>query len=464
MPAKRTLHLVSLGCPKNRVDSEVMLGIAAQLGFAHVDDPARADVIVVNTCGFIDDAKKESIDTILELARFKKDGVCSRLVVAGCLAQRYAAELAADIPELDHLIGSGDVLQIGAALDGSAPRVAVQSAPGTLIEASAPRVLSSSAASAYVKIAEGCDRQCAFCIIPSIRGNHRSRTIEDVVTEVESLVAQGVLEVNLVSQDTVSFGRDRGAEQSLAELVRRAADVNGIRWLRVHYLYPDALDDELIDLLANHPSVVPYVDMPMQHASDAVLKRMRRGHGAKRLRAIVERLRTKIPNLAFRSAFIVGFPGETDEAFGELCDFVKWARFDHVGVFRYSDEENTHAVTLSDKVSKRVAYNRFRKLMAVQRRIAREVNRKRIGTRVRVLVEGASDEHEWVLSGRHAGQAPEIDGQVYFTESDVQAGQLWDAEVVEATDYDLVVRVVGDRPIAESRAKRAARVVLPVMR
>ena len=454
-----TFHVVSLGCPKNTVDAEVMLGHAHARGMRPVDDPTEADIIVVNTCGFIEPAKKESIDTIFNLAQLKDAGRCKRIVVTGCLVQRYARELSEQMPEIDFLVGTGDVLHVADAMEGKGQRLHVGAAEGFLSDAATPRMLSKAGPSAFVKIAEGCDRQCAFCVIPRIKGKHRSRSIDDVVREVEQLVGQGVIEVNLVSQDTLAFGRDR--DTTLADLVRRVADVDGLKWLRLLYLYPDELDDALLDLLANHESVVPYVDMPMQHASDSVLRRMRRGHRASRLRRIVERLRKRVPNVSLRSAFIVGFPGETDEEFEELVSFIQWASFDHVGVFRYSDEEDTAAVDMGAKVASRTSYNRFRRLMSVQRKISQTNNRKRKGQRVQVLVEGPSEEHAWVLAGRHAGQAPEIDGQVFFTESDVSAGQLWWAEVQDASDYDLVVRAVGDAPLATSRPKR--RISLPMI-
>jgi ribosomal protein S12 methylthiotransferase len=455
-----TFHIVSLGCPKNTVDAEVMLGHASARGLRPVEDPADADILVVNTCGFIEPAKKESIDTIFSLAQHKTSGRCQRLVVTGCLTQRYANDIADQIPEIDFLVGTGDVLHVADAMEGKGTRIHVGPAQGFLSTASTPRMLSRASASAYVKIAEGCDRHCAFCVIPKIKGPHRSRSIDDIVKEAEQLVDQGVIELNLVSQDTLVYGRDLEKSSTLPALVRRLADVKGLHWVRLLYLYPDELDDALIDLLANHPNVVPYVDMPMQHASSAVLKRMRRGHGERRLRRIVERLRKGVPNLSLRSAFIVGFPGETDEEFEELLSFLTWARFDHVGVFRYSDEEDTTAVGLSRKVGASTSYNRFRKLMAAQRKISRANNRRRKGQRVQVLVEGPSAEHAWVLSGRHAGQAPEIDGQVLFTESDVAPGQIWWADVKEAMDYDLVVRTVGDGPLAASRL----RLSLPVLK
>lgn len=454
-----TFHVVSLGCPKNTTDAEIMLGHAHARGLLPVEDPSDAEVIVVNTCGFIEPAKKESIDTIFRLASLKATGRCRRIVVTGCLAQRYARELADEVPEIDFLVGTGDVLHVADAMQGKGDRVHVGAAEGFLADAATPRIRSTSGPSAYVKIAEGCNRRCAFCVIPRIKGRHRSRSVDDVVEEARRLVDDGVLEINLVSQDTLAFGSDRG--ERLSDLVRRVADVDGLRWVRLLYLYPDELDDALLDLLAGHERVVPYVDMPMQHASDGVLRRMRRGHGERRLRAIVQRLRERVPHVSLRSAFIVGFPGETDAEFEQLVSFVRWAQLDHVGVFRYSDEEDTAAVGLAAKVPARTSYNRFRRLMSVQRRISRANNRRRVGRRLQVLVEGPSQEHAWVLAGRHAGQAPEVDGQVLFTESDVAPGELWWAEVDQAADYDLVVRVVGDGPLARSRTPR--RVVLPVL-
>jgi ribosomal protein S12 methylthiotransferase len=455
--------MVSLGCPKNRVDSEIMLGAATQSGYDLVSDPSQARVIVVNTCGFIESAKRESIDAIFEMASHKEHGACERLVVTGCLAQRHHAELAAQIPEIDHLLGSGDLMRLGEVLRGKASRDLVGGAAGYLVHATDRRVLSTGRASAYVKIAEGCDRQCAFCVIPILRGKHRSRPIEDVVREVEQLAAQGVFEINLVSQDTTVYGRDLAgrARQSLADLVKRVADVPGIRWVRILYLYPDDLDDALLELLGGHPNVLPYVDMPMQHASDSVLKRMRRGHSKARLRKTIERLRTRIAKLTLRTAFIVGFPGETADDFEQLVEFVQWARFDRLGVFRYSDETDAPSFAMSNKVASRESYNRARRLMAVQRPIARSANRSLLGSSVQVLVEGASQEHELVMAGRHAGQAPDIDGQVWFTDSEVVTGQLWNAKVVQATDYDLVVETLGSPLITPAKSK--ARRGLPVI-
>lgn len=437
MSAKR-VHFVSLGCPKNRVDSEVMLGTARDEGYEHVSDASEAEIIVVNTCGFIDAAKQESIDTILEMAGQKKTGACKKLVVTGCLSQRYAPELAVELPEVDHFLGSSDMPKIRQVLREEADRMLVGNPADWVVSASEPRTLSTRGASAYVKIAEGCNRNCSFCVIPNLRGKQRSRTIGDVVREVEQLVARGVLEVNLVSQDTIAYGRDRKDGSNLRDLVQRVADVSGLKWLRIFYLYPEKMDDGLIELIADHPTIVPYVDMPLQHAADGMLRRMRRGHGGKRLYELVERMRNRIPGLTFRTAFIVGHPGETDAEFQELCDFLTWARFDRVGVFRYSDEPEAHAFGIQDKVISRVSYNRARSLMSIQRKISKEKNRALRGRSLDVLVEGPSEESELVMVGRHAGQAPEIDGCVYLSGGEVQPGTMVRAMISQATDYDLL--------------------------
>ena len=376
MPVRKNIYFVSLGCPKNRVDSEVMIGVAEGAGYQLVGDPESAHTIVVNTCGFIGEAKKESIDTIFELAELKKEGGLKKLVVAGCLSQRYPQELANEMPEVDHFLGTSDMLKLGDVLRGDEDdRMLVGNPADWVIRASDPRVRTGPRASAYVKIAEGCNRTCSFCTIPQFRGKQRSRTIDDVVREVEQLAADGTREINLISQDTIAYGRDlrgselRGSEGQgertrLASLVRRVAEVKGIHWVRLFYLYPETLDGELVELIASHPRVVPYVDMPLQHAADAMLNRMKRGHGIDRQKRVVEGLRKKIPDLVFRTAFIVGHPGESDAEFQELCDFVEWARFDHVGVFRYSDEDSCGSFGLDAKVPTKVASSRNRKLMS----------------------------------------------------------------------------------------------------
>jgi ribosomal protein S12 methylthiotransferase len=452
---RRTIHFVSLGCPKNRVDSEVMLGVAERKGFRHVSDPGDASVIVVNTCGFIDAAKEESINTILELARQKAEGRCEKLVVTGCLSQRHPDELARDLPEVDHLLGSSDMLKLERVLDGKAERVLVGDPASWLVTASDPRRVSTRGRSAFLKLAEGCNRSCSFCVIPSLRGKQRSRSADDIVREAEELAGAGIVELNLVSQDTVAWGRDTPGAPSLAALVERIADVPGVRWVRVFYLYPERLDDELVTLIAEHPRVVPYVDMPLQHAADAMLRRMRRGHGGRRLYELVERLRKRIPALTFRTAFIVGHPGETDAEFEELLAFVRFAAFERVGVFRYSDEESARSFALEGKVPKRTAAARARKLMSVQRRISRRKNRALVGQELEVLVEGPSEESELVMAGRHPGQAPEIDGSVYLSGGPVKPGDLCRARVTSASDYDLVAEVIESEHLPNARRGRA---------
>jgi ribosomal protein S12 methylthiotransferase len=438
----KTIHFISLGCPKNRVDTEVMLGVSGLSGYELVARPDDAAVIVVNTCGFIGEAKEESVDTILEMGRFKEAGSCERLVVAGCLSQRYPEQLAEELPEVDHFLGSSDMLKLkdvlASSLEHPAARMLVGNPADYVYRASDPRTLSVARHSAWVKIAEGCNRTCSFCAIPSIRGAQRSRPVEDVVREVEQLVALGTVEVNLVSQDTISYGRDLDARTDLATLVRRVADVKGLRWLRLFYLYPERLSDGLIELLAQHPVVLPYVDMPLQHASTAMLRRMRRGHYAPRLREVVETLRTRVPDLTFRSAFIVGHPGETDADFDELCDFVRWAEFDRVVAFRYSHEEGTRSGDMADDVPAKVAAARHRKLMTLQRGLSKKKLKRMIGREIEVLVEGVSDESELLLEGRHRGQAPEIDGKVHLANGTAPVGTITKALVTHAADYDLV--------------------------
>ncbi len=454
---KRTIHFVSLGCPKNRVDSEVMLGVAERAGYSHVSDPEQANVIVVNTCGFIDAAKQESIDTILALSQHK-GGTCDKLVVSGCLSQRYPDELANDLPEVDHFLGSSDMLKLEGVLKGNADRMLVGNPADWVVSATDPRRISTRGRSAYVKIAEGCNRTCAFCVIPELRGKQRSREPDDIVREVEELAARGVLEVNLVSQDTVSYGRDLDERSNLAALVRRIADVPGLRWVRLFYLYPEKLDDELIELIATHPKIVKYIDMPLQHAADGMLRRMRRGHGGKRLYDLVERLRTRIPGLVFRTAFIVGHPGETEEEYEELLTFIRFAEFDRVGVFRYSDEPSARAFKLEDKVPEKVAAARAKKLMSVQRKISQKKLKAMIGRELEILVEGPSEDSELVMVGRHAGQAPDIDGVVYIsggpTGIEARPGELRTVRIESTTDYDLLGELTSEDAIALPKPKK----------
>jgi ribosomal protein S12 methylthiotransferase len=458
----RTIHFVSLGCPKNRVDTEVMLGVSDQSGCQLVDDPAEAEVIVVNTCGFIESAKQESIDTILALSDMKQSGSCKRLVVAGCLSQRYPEDLARNLPEVDHFLGSSDMLALGHILrDGDlAPRMLVGNPADYVFKLSDPRRLSLGHHSAYVKIAEGCSRRCSFCAIPSFRGKLRSRPIEDIAGEVRRLTERGTVEINLVSQDTISYGRDLGPDTDLSRLCETLTDIPGLRWLRLFYLYPDALDDRLLDLYAsgaNDGKLVPYVDMPFQHASDRMLKRMRRGYNGARQRNVVERLRERVPGLSLRTAFIVGHPGETDQDFDALCDFVSWAEFDHVGVFRYSHEDGTHSHSLDEQVDQALIEERAQRLMELQLPISRAKLKAKIGQELEVLVEGVSEESEYLLQGRHRGQAPDVDGVVLLTNGSAQVGEIRRAKVTQAADYDLVAalraapRSAGTRRSGRSR-------------
>jgi ribosomal protein S12 methylthiotransferase len=442
MGESRTIHFVSLGCAKNRVDTEVMLGVSDQSGFALVEDPAEAEVIVINTCGFIGPAKEESINTILEMSAHKESGTCDKLVVAGCLSQRYPEELASDLPEVDHFLGSSDMLKLKSVLGGTGGRMLVGNPAQYTMRADDPRVLTGETHRAYMKIAEGCNRECSFCAIPSFRGKQRSRTIADLVREAEHLSAAGVVELNLISQDTIAYGRDLQEQESLAELLAALGDVEGIRWVRAHYLYPEKLTDPLVEVLSQHDKVLPYIDMPLQHASDRMLRAMRRGHGGDRMYKVVERLRGAIPDLVFRSTFIVGHPGETDEDFGELRKFVEWAELDHVGVFLYSPEEGTRSGEMHEAVDPAIAEARYAELMDTQRPISRGRLDLRVGTELDVLVDGVSDESEWLLQGRWWGQAPEVDGSVYLANGTAQAGEIRRVLVTDAADYDLMADFV----------------------
>jgi ribosomal protein S12 methylthiotransferase len=440
-PARATtVGLVSLGCPKNLVDSEVMLGRLRGAGYEIATDAAQADVIVVNSCAFIDRAKQESVDTILEMARHKEAGRARRLVVTGCLAQRHDAELRREIPEIDATLGTGQVEDILAALEGE---TRVGGAPPTWVyDHTAPRVLATPGYLAYVKISEGCDYTCSFCIIPTLRGRHRSRPLDDVTAEVRALADRGVREVVLVAQDSTRYGLDLGMRDGLAQLLRRLGRVDGVRWIRVLYAYPATLSDAALEAIAAEEKVVKYVDIPLQHAADSVLQRMRRPTGRGNLLGLLERIRERVPGVALRSSFIVGFPGETDEEFEALLGFVGRAQFENVGVFSYSDEEGTAAHQLPGRVPPLVKANRRRQLMALQRRIARRKNRALLGRQVEVLVEGTHPDSELLLRGRMASQAPEIDGQVIVNDGSAPAGSFVRCEITEAHDYDLVARLV----------------------
>ena len=444
--------MATLGCPKNRVDSEVMLGTLGARGYTLVERPEDASVIVVNTCAFIGPAKQESVDTILELAELKKTGRCNTLVVTGCLSQRYGPELAKEMPEVDHFLGTGAYVQIGDLLAAEAAPRQVIPDPDYVHDARTPKVNSSPKWTAYLKISEGCDNACAFCIIPTLRGAQRSRPIDDLVAEARTLAASGVRELNLVAQDLTAYGHDLPGRPQLHQLLDALCTVD-VRWIRLHYAYPRVFPDALIEVMAREPKIAKYLDMPLQHASDRLLRSMRRGRDSAFLVALLAKLRARIPGLTFRTSLIAGLPGETDEDFALLKEFVRTQRFERMGCFQYSDEEGTAAYDFSDKVPQKVIERRWREVMAIQKRINREQNRGLIGKRLEVLVEGPSPESEHLLVGRHQGQAPDIDGVVYINDGFGYPGEFVTVEVTEAHDYDLVGRVV-DRP--ERRAVASA--------
>ena len=440
------VYLRTLGCPKNRVDSEVMLGTLQQAGYRLVQDPAAAEVIVVNTCGFIESASAESVEAIVELAEQKRTGRCRQLVVTGCLVQRHAEELARELPEVDHFLGTGAYDRIAAVVaDAQAARLVVPD-PDFVHSAATPRVNSLAAHSAYLKIAEGCDNDCAFCIIPRLRGPQRSRGADDLVAEAEQLVAGGVVELSLVAQDLTAWGQDLPGRPRLAALLPRLARVEGLRWLRLHYAYPRDLPVPLMEAIAAEPRIVKYLDMPLQHASDRLLRAMRRGRDAAFLRALLARLRREIPGLALRTSLIVGLPGETDADFDELLRFVEEQRFERLGVFEYSAEEGTAAAAMPDQVPAALRRERHARIMELQRGISRDHQRAMIGRTVEVLVEGRAEETEHLLAGRHAQQAPEIDGITYLNDGAGDPGELVQVEITDAADYDLVGRIVARDP------------------
>src|SRR5262245_47326452 len=434
--------LVSLGCPKNLVDSEVMLGHLRRAGHELVAEARQADVIVGNTCGFIDRAKPESIDAILEMAREKETGRASRLVVTGCLAQRYESDLRREIPEIDATLGTGQVDGILEAVTGTATATDLTAPPSWVYDHLSPRVLTTPPWLAYVKISEGCDYTCSFCIIPTLRGRHRSRPLDDVVAEAEALAARGVRELVLVAQDSTRYGHDLGLRDGLALLLRRLGRLDGVRWIRVMYAYPATMTDGILDAIASEEKVAKYVDMPLQHASDAVLRRMKRPTGRGHLLGMVERVRQRVPGVAFRTSLIVGFPGETPAEFEDLLAFVRDAEFDHLGVFTFSDEEGTTSFDRSGRVPARTKEARRKKLLAVQERISKRRNARRVGERVEVLVEGTHADTDLLLRGRMSTQAPDVDGAVLINDGTAEPGTFVTCQITEAHPYDLVARLV----------------------
>src|SRR5580700_4169812 len=467
---------VSLGCPKNLVDSEVMTGLLADGGAELVPHAEDADVIVVNTCSFIASAQQESVDTILEMVRHKTDGRAQKLVVAGCLVERFRDDIRKNIPEVDAVVGTGELEKILAAA-GVAPAPAkpspfniltsrpegdareaqgrfsreswdgaIADLPNYLYDEATPRVLATPKYTAYIKIAEGCDHPCSFCIIPQLRGKFRSRRFESVIAEAERLARFGVREVTLIGQDTTCYGEDFGLKDGLALLLEKLADITDLRWIRFLYAYPNKITGRLLETIASHEKICAYVDVPLQHASPTVLKRMKRGGGADVFLRSIEKMRRTIPDVTLRTSFIVGFPGETESEFEQLCEFVREAEFDWMGAFGYSDQEGATAFALDEKLPAREIERRRKYLMQIQRRISKKKKKALVGQEFDLLLEGVSEESDLLLEGRTSMHAPEIDGKVLVNdcpaETEPQPGQFYRCQIMEAHDYDLVARIL----------------------
>ena len=449
MSTARKLGFISLGCPKNLVDSEVMMGILSRHGYELTPRPEEADVLVVNTCSFIQPAQQESVNTILEMAEYKRSGRAQRLVVAGCLVERFGPQVRELIPEVDALVGTGDVARILEATEGGLCELA-PSPPEFLYHDLSPRVLTTPRHFAYIKINEGCDHPCSFCIIPELRGRFRSRRFESVIREAEQLAAAGACEVILIGQDTTAYGEDLGIRDGLPLLLDRLAAIEALAWVRFLYCYPNRITRRLLDTIARHSRLVKYLDVPLQHASQSVLARMKRGGNAESLLRMIERIRAVIPDVWLRTSFIAGFPGETEADFRELCDFVRAAEFDWMGVFAYSDDETAESHALDGMVAAETIADRRGRLMSIQRRISRRRLARRVGRSFPAVLEGPSRESEFLWQARLEGMAPEIDGRVLINEIDAPgceltslAGRMVRVEITAAQDYDLVGRVTG---------------------
>jgi ribosomal protein S12 methylthiotransferase len=476
-PASRPkIGFVSLGCPKNLVDSEVMMGLLAQAGAELIPSAEDADVIVVNTCSFIASAQQESVDTILEMARHKTDGRARKLIVAGCLVERFRDDIRKNIPEVDAVVGTGELEKILAAA-GVAPAPAKSSPfniltsrpegdareaqgrfsreswdgaiadlPNYLYDEATPRVLATPKYTAYIKVAEGCDHPCSFCIIPQLRGKFRSRRFESVIAEAERLARSGVREITLIGQDTTCYGEDFGLKDGLALLLEKLAGIEDVRWIRFLYAYPNKITGRLLETIATHDKICAYVDVPLQHASASVLKRMKRGGGADVFLRSIEKMRRTIPDVTLRTSFIVGFPGETESEFEELCEFVRQAEFDWMGAFGYSDQEGANAFGLDQKLSDREIERRRKHLMQIQRRISKKRKKALVGRELELLLEGVSEESDLLLEGRTPRHAPEIDGKVFVNDVpeglDPLPGEFYRCQITEAHDYDLVAKII----------------------
>ncbi|NLL51269.1 MAG: 30S ribosomal protein S12 methylthiotransferase RimO [Peptococcaceae bacterium] len=428
--------VINLGCPKNQVDSEVITGFLADKYFI-TSDPAEANIIIVNTCGFIQDAKEESIEAILEMAELKNDGLCEMLLAAGCLAQRYGKELLQEIPELDGVLGDGDLHTIPYVLEnaGSDRIYTHKKCQDFLYSHDMPRIRLSPSYFAYVKIADGCDNCCSYCAIPQIKGRYRSRPMDSIVEEIRSLAREGVKEIALVAQDTTRYGLDRYGKPVLTHLLPKIAEIEGVEWIRLMYCYPDVFSDELIEIMVTEPKICKYIDLPLQHASNAILQKMKRRNTVEEAADLITRLRQKMPDIFIRSTFITGFPGETREQFQELLDFVRFAKLDRVGVFAYSQEEGTPAAKMENQIAQEIKEARKEELLALQEEIALELQQKRIGKVVRVILEEEISSQEWLA--RTEGDAPEIDGQVYLKVNNKHlVGDIIKARILEADSFD----------------------------
>jgi ribosomal protein S12 methylthiotransferase len=438
---------ISLGCPKNLVDSEVMMGILAREGYELTPRADEAEVLVVNTCSFIEAAQKESVDAILEMAEHKKFGAAKKLIVAGCLVERFREQILEQVPEVDAVVGTGEVERIIEAVEGDL-RVLPAQPPAFLYHDLTPRVVTTPRHAAYIKIAEGCDHPCTFCIIPQLRGKFRSRRFESVMREAENLAAAGAREITLIGQDTTSYGEDFGLRDGLAQLLAKLSQVEDLLWVRFLYAYPNRVTQKLLDTLAEYPRLAKYMDMPLQHASRNVLARMKRGAHGDAFLKLLERIRATIPGVSLRTSFIVGFPGETEKDFDELCDFVRAANIDWMGVFEYSDVDNAGSYALDEKVDAETITDRRNRLMAIQKKISREKLRAFKGRAATALVEGPSKENPLVWEARLEGMAPDIDGKLYLTDIELPSGQAAEmgdvarVEITKTDAYDLIGRVV----------------------
>ena len=449
----KKVGFVSLGCPKNLVDSEVMMGTLQQAGYEITNSADEAETVVVNTCGFIESAKQESIDAILEATRLKEEGKAKRVVVAGCLVERYRDDLMKELPDVDAFIGTNEVTRILEATDEKnnfreLPLLPIGNKSATyLYDFDTPRYRATESHTAFIKIAEGCDRPCAFCSIPSMRGSFRSRRFGSIIEEARNLAKQGVKEVVLIAQDSSRYGEDLGEVDALAALIRALGEIDELEWVRVMYAYPTHISDAFLAAIAETPKAVKYLDMPLQHASRNVLKLMKRGGTRESLERLIARVRESVPGIAIRTTFITGFPGETDEDFDELMAFVRNCRFDNVGVFTYSDEEGTPAFELPNKVDPKIAKQRRNRLMKEQAKISRDLNRGKVGKTFPIMFEGLAEESDLLFQGRLQGQAQEIDGHILINDmpDDLEPvpGEIYDIEITEALEYDLIGRIAG---------------------